>query len=189
MSSPGARTDAATAQLPPHDPIAANDDSCTPVAPPMSARPGLVALLKAALVTGITAGLISLLFYGIGSLFGTDFDVLPYGGEVDDELQHVQWWMAAVVPVFAALVYALASGLLLNRRHNRRIAVIAGYLVGLASLALPLLQTEATWPTKVWLALMHLVTILLVVPNVARVLGDSDPYVTAGYRRTGVSPV
>jgi predicted secreted protein len=183
MSSPAEPTGAPAGTLPPHDPAAANEDSCTPVAPPMWSAPGLSNLLTAGLITGITAALVSVIFYGIGSLFGTDFDVVPMGS---DDPQHVQWWATIAAPIAAALLFALLCGLLLGRRHNRRIALVVGYVVGLASLAVPLIQPdEVTWPTRIWLALMHLVTMLIVVPNVARMLGDSDPYVTAGYRRTG----
>lgn len=163
------------------DPVAANADSVTPVAPPLSSAPRLRDILRAGWVTGVTAALLCLLMRAIGTIFGTDFLAVPLGS---DEPQRVAWWAIAVVPILAALVFSLVVSLLRGVRHCRMIALYLGFIVGGLSIAVPLMQpADVTWPTRIWLVLMHVVTIELVVPQVARVLGDSDPRVTAGYRQ------
>jgi hypothetical protein len=169
---------------PPVDVEGNNLDSVTPIAPPIESMPRLSSVLRAGVVTGITASLVCWLLYGIASLFGTDFDVRMGFG---DGLTHVAWYQILMVPLLSGVVFAgMAAGL---RRHPncRRNALLIGYALGAVSLLAVVLQpAEVTWPTKIWLAIFHIVTIVLVVPQVARVIGDADPYVTAGYRRSGL---
>lgn len=166
------------------DPVASNSDSVTPIPPPIEAAPRLSDVLRAGLTTGVTASLVCWLFYGIGSLFGTDFDVRQ---PPSSDLVHVAWYQVLLTPLVAALVFAAIAAILRGRRNCRRTTLIVGYLLAAVSLLPVVLQPgDVTWPTKIWLALFHIVTTLIVVPQVARVVGDSDPAVTAGYRRVGL---
>lgn len=161
-----------------------NLDSVTPIAPPIEAAPRLSNVLRAGLVTGITASLVCWSLYGIATLFGTEFDVAQAG---NDELTHVAWYQILILPFISALIFAAIAAGLRRRRHCRRTTLIIGYTFGLLSLVPVLAQpADVTWPTKIWLSLFHLITMAIVVPQVARVVGDSDPFITAGYRRTGL---
>ena len=85
------------------------------------------------------------------------------------------------------LVGSLVAAIFLGVRGCQRWVFWLGTGVLLVSLTGPLLQPDGvTWPTRIWLALMHLVTWGLVVPQVARVVGDSDPRVTSAYRELTV---
>jgi hypothetical protein len=49
-------------------------------------------------------------------------------------------------------------------------------LLALVSLSGPLLQpSDIGWSTRILLALMHVITWLLVVPQLARIVRDSEP--------------
>lgn len=166
------------------DPVGNNLDSVTPVPPPIEAAPRFSDVLRAGLTSGVSASLVCWLLYGIGSLFGTEFDVRQ---GTDDELSHVAWYQVLIVPLFSALVFALIATALRKRRHCRRNTLILGFTLGAVSLLPVVFQpNDVTWPTRLWLLGFHLLTIALVVPQVARVVGDSDPYITAGYRRSGL---
>lgn len=166
------------------DPVGNNLDSVTPIPPPIEAAPRFSDVLRSGLTSGVTASLLCWLLYGIATLFGTDFDVRQGTG---DELAHVAWYQVLIVPVLAALVFALIATALRRRRHCRRHTLLLGYALGTLSVLPVVLQpTDVTWPTRIWLLGFHLLTIVLVVPQVARVVGDADPYVTAGYRRSGL---
>jgi len=66
--------------------------------------------------------------------------------------------------------------LLRGRRAAGRIVFWAGTALAIASLSLPLLPPGATdLSTKIWLSVMHVITWLFVVPQVARIMGDSEP--------------
>lgn len=166
------------------DPVGNNLDSVTPVPPPIEAAPRFSDVLRAGLTTGVTASLVCWLLYGIASLFGTDFDVRI---GVGDDLRHVPWWLVLLVPTVSAMAFALVASGLRKRRGCRHTTALLGYALGVLSLLpLALQPSDVTWPTRLWLALMHVVTIVLVVPQIARVVGDSDPAVTAGHRRLGL---
>ena len=63
------------------------------------------------------------------------------------------------------------------------LVLVLGTLLGIISLAAPLLQPDTvTWPTKLWLVVMHVETWVIIVPQVARVVGDSDPLIVASSR-------
>lgn len=162
------------------DVVGNNLDSVTPVPPPIEAVPRLSDVLRAGLVTGITAALVCWLLFGIARLFGTEMTVTVAG-----ETTRVAWWMVLTQAILSPLIFSLIAAAFRKHRNCRRTTAIVGYVLGIISLAAPLLQGD-TWPTKIWLVLMHIVTILIVVPQVARVVGDSDPHVTAGYRRSGL---
>lgn len=162
------------------DPVAANADSVTPIAPPLSSIPTTKAVLTAGWVTGLTAGIVCLIMRVIGGIFGTAFEVTRPGSS---ELMPVPWIVVLALPVLCGLIGSLIAAIFLGVRGCQRWVFWLGTAVMLVSLTSPLLQPDSvTWPTKIWLAAMHVVTWFIVVPQVARVVGDSDPRVTAGYR-------
>lgn len=165
------------------DPVGNNLDSVTPISPPIEAAPRFSDVLRAGLTSGVTASLLCWLLFGIATLFGTDFDVRMAG----DDLRHLPWFLVLITPLTAALVFALIATALRRRPNCRRSTLILGYALGAASLVPVLLQPgDVTWPTRIWLVVFHLLTTVLVVPAVARIVGDSDPHITAGYRRSGL---
>ena len=147
--------------------------SATPIGPPADAVPRLRDLLYAAGVTGIWSGLLSLAVYGVGRLFGVPFEVsTPATGG----LMVVPWFAMALIPIAAAYVGALLSTLMLGRRHAGRVVFWVGTLIALASCAGPLVQpAEVIWSTRIWLLIPHVITWFLVVPQIARIVGDSEP--------------
>ncbi len=147
--------------------------SVTPVAPPRSANPRLGTLLSAAVVTGSWAGLFSLAIYGLGRLLGVPFQIVLRQGEAPQQLP---WYLPLLLPLAAALLAALATRLVLGRRHAKVIVLWAGALLALASLVLPAMQPDTVlWSTRIWLLVMHVVAWFLIVPQLARVAGDSSP--------------
>lgn len=164
------------------DLVGNNLDSCTPIPPPIEAAPRFSDVLRAGLITGITASLACWLLYGIASLFRTTFDVTV----ADGRAMHIGWFMVLLLPLLSALAFALLATALRRRRGCRALTAGLGYLLGALSIAAVLLLPEASVATRVWLVLFHLVTIALIVPQIARVVGDSDPRVLAGHRRSGL---
>ena len=145
----------------------------TPIAPPKSANPTLRFLLYAAALTGGWAGLLSLLVYGIGRLLGVPFEVPSlFGGD----LAVVPWILVLLAPLFAALVGALLSRVMLGRRGARQFVYWGGTLIALLSLSRLLMQpVDVLWSTRIWLSIPYVITWLLVVPQLARIVGDSEP--------------
>jgi hypothetical protein len=148
-------------------------ESKTPVAPPRAANPTLRQLLYAAVVTGAWAGILSLLLYLIARLFGVTVEAALRGSS---EVRVITWLLVLLVPLASAVLYALAASLLRGLRHAGRIAFWAGTLVAVVTVLLPLAQpAEVPWPSRIVLAFMHVITWALVVPQVARIVGDSEP--------------
>lgn len=148
-------------------------DSVTPVPPPASAVPHTSNLVYAGVVTGAWSGLLSLAIYGIGRLLGVPFEVTRPGSEA---LQVVPWLLVLLVPLLAAVVGALLAAILLGRRHARRIVFWGGTAIAVLSCASPLLQPDSViWSTRIWLLIPHVITWFLVVPQIARIVGDSEP--------------
>lgn len=147
--------------------------SATPVGPPVSAVPRVGDLLYAGVVTGAWSGLLSLLVYGIGRLLGVPFQTrAPFSA--DESL--VPWFVVLLVPLIAGVGGALLSTLALGRRHARRIVFWAGTAIALLTLASPLSQpSDVLWSSRIWLLLPHVITWFLVVPQIARIVGDSEP--------------
>jgi len=158
---------------PPSTPPPAWSNSPTPVGPPASAVPRVGDLVYAGVVTGTWAGVLSLLVYVCGRLLGVPFETrAPFS--VD--LAVVPWFVILVVPVLAGVGGALLSTLALGRVHARRIVFWAGTLIALATLASPLVQpSEVLWSSRLWLVIPHIITWFLVVPQIARIVGDSEP--------------
>lgn len=148
-------------------------DSVTPVPPPPEAVPHTSNLVYAGVVTGSWSGLLSLLVYGVGRLLGVPFEVVVPGGT---QLTVVPWLLPLVVPLLAGVVGALLAALALGRRHARRLVFWAGTAIAVLSLASPLIQSDqVVWSTRIWLAIPHVITWFLVVPQLARIVGDSEP--------------
>lgn len=148
-------------------------DSVTPVPPPASSVPHTSNLVYAGVVTGAWSGLLSLTIYGLGRLLGVPFEVMSPGSE---SLQVVPWFLMLLVPLLAALVGALLAALMLGRRHARRIVFWAGTGIAVLTCAIPLVQPDdVLWSTRIWLLIPHVITWFLVVPQIARIVGDSEP--------------
>lgn len=148
-------------------------DSVTPVPPPASTVPHTSNLVYAGVVTGAWSGLLSLALYGVGRLLGVPFEVARPGS---DALQVVPWLLMLLVPLLAAVVGALLAAIMLGRRNARRIVFWVGTAIAVLSCASPLLQpAEVLWSTRIWLLIPHAITWFLVVPQIARIVGDSEP--------------
>ena len=125
----------------------------------------------AGLVTGGWAGLVCLVLYGIARLFGASMEI-----DTMDGVAVVPWFLVLLIPAGAGVIGAIAALLLRGRRAAGRIVFWAGTTLAVASLSLPLLPPGATdLSTKIWLSVMYVVTWLFVVPQVARIVGDSEP--------------
>ena len=125
----------------------------------------------AGLVTGGLAGLVCLVLYGIARLFGAPMEI-----DTIDGVAVVPWFLVLIIPVLAGVIGAIAALLLRGRRAAGRIVFWAGTTLAVASLSLLLLPPGATdLSTKIWLSVMHVITWLFVVPQVARIVGDSEP--------------
>lgn len=147
--------------------------SKTPVAPPRAANPALRNLVYAGVVTGAWSGVLCLLVYGIARLAGVPFEIAP-GGQGD--LTMVPWPVVLLLPVVAALIGALLAALLRGRNHAGRIVYWAGTALAFVTCAAPVNQpAEVPWSTRILLVLMHVITWFLVVPQLARIVGDSEP--------------
>ncbi len=148
-------------------------DSKTPFGPPTAANPTMSNLLYAAVVTGAWSGIGSAVIFAVAHLAGVDFsDAIGIGAMP----RASSWLVVLLVPLACAVAYALVVSLLRGRRGAWAIAFWGGTAVAAASLAIPLVQPATVpWPTRVALASMHVLTWLLVVPQIARIVGDSEP--------------
>jgi hypothetical protein len=144
--------------------------SVTPVAPPRAANPRVRFLLYTATVTGIWSGLLSLLVFGIGNLASVSFVV----EQPDGSMASIQWFAVLFMPLVVAYVAALLSALMRGRAHAGRIVFWVGTALAIASAYGPLAQPIG-WSSRVLLLLMHAITWALVVPQLARIVGDSEP--------------
>lgn len=137
--------------------------------PTTSQRGAMGPVLRASLIAGLVAGIGCVFLWGIGSLFGTNFEVQPARS---DSLQQVTFFACLLIPVVVAGVAGSLAYLLFRGPGAFLWILLLGFGLTLLSLFLPLLQpTDVTWPTKLWLSLMHLVTGLIVVPVVAVAVG------------------
>ena len=143
--------------------------SKTPIAPPSSLDPKPRFLSYAALVTGVWSGLLSLIVFAIARLFGVPMDVLLEGTTI-----HVYWFAVLLVPIAAAQVGAMASLLARGIPHAQRIVFWVGTVIAVVSIAAPFL-TATLVSTAIVLAIMHAITWGLVVPQIARIIGDTEP--------------
>ncbi len=144
--------------------------SKTPIAPPTALDPKPRFLSYAALVTGVSSGLLSLIVFAIARLFGVPMDVVLEGTTI-----HVYWFAILLVPVAAAQIGAMASLLLRGVSHAQRIVFWLGTLIAIVSIATPFI-TATSVSTAIVLAIMHGITWGLVVPQIARIIGDTEPH-------------
>lgn len=146
--------------------------SVTPIGPPESAVPRLRDLIYAAVVTGSWAGLISAILYVFARLIGVPFVAAPPG----QPAQLIPWFLMFLAPLIAALAFGLLSYFVLGRRHAQRIAFWAGTAAAAVSLVSPLVQpADVLWSTRIWLSVFQVVAWILIVPQIARIVGDSEP--------------
>jgi hypothetical protein len=68
----------------------------------------------------------------------------------------------------------MASLLARGLPHAQQIVFWAGTIIALASLAFPIMRSESV-STAIWLSIPHLITWFLVVPQIARIIGDTEP--------------
>ena len=148
-------------------------ESKTPVGPPTSAYPTVRQLVYAGVVTGVWSGLVCLIVYITGKLFGVPFNLINQTGEGPSK---VTWLFVLLVPLVAAVVGALLASLARGWPQAGRLVFWIGTLLALASCLIPLLQPAYVgWATRVLIIVMHVVTWFLVVPQIARIVGDSEP--------------
>lgn len=146
-------------------------DSMTPVSPPTSANPGLRTLGYAALVTGVWSGILCLVVYGFARLLG-----VPMEAQTPAGIQTIPWFAVLLLPLAAAEAGALGARITRGWKGAGRIVFWAGTLLAAASLIPLFLQPEQVLlSTRIWLGVMHVVTWVLVVPQIARIIGDSEP--------------
>jgi hypothetical protein len=126
-------------------------------------------VVRAGTIAGLVAGILCAILWGIGSLFGTNFEVKPLGS---DELQSVTLVAAILVPVLVGAVSSAAAAFLFRGPGAFLWVLLLGFALTIVSVGAPLFQPDdVTWPTRLWLAAMHLVTGLIVVPVVALAVG------------------
>jgi hypothetical protein len=146
--------------------------SMTPVAPPRSASPTVRQLVYAGVVTGAWSGIACLVIYAIARLAGVPF-VLTAPGQTSAQ---VPWIAVLIVPLIAAVLGALLASLARGWNHAGRLVLLVGTLLALASCLPVVLQPDTVgWSTRILLIVMHAVTWFLVVPQIARIVGDSEP--------------
>jgi len=145
------------------------EESVTPIPPPTAANPGLRTMLYAGVVTGAWSGLLSLAVFGLARLFG-----VPMEATIQGSLQPIPWFAFLLIPLVSALVGAVLALIMRGRSHARSVVYWAGTVIALASCIGPLTQPPL-WSTRIWLTIPHVITWFLVVPQIARIIGDSEP--------------
>jgi hypothetical protein len=143
--------------------------SVTPIAPPTSAHPTFRTLAYAGLVTGAWSSLLSLAVYGLARGIGVPMEVV-----LDGIPEVVPWVLVVVIPLGSAIAGALLAGFLRGFRYAGRIVFWVGTLTAALSCINPLTQ-PVEWSTRIWLTIPHIITWFLVVPQVARIIGDTEP--------------
>jgi Family of unknown function (DUF6069) len=147
--------------------------SKTPVGPPRAASPTVRQLVFAGVVTGAWSGLLCLVIYVVASLLGVDFVLKAPSGDVEVVMP---WPLFLLVPLAFAVLGALLASLARGWRAAGRIVFWLGTLVALGTTVVPLTQPDSVgWSTRIILVLMHVITWFLVVPQIARIIGDSEP--------------
>jgi ABC-type Na+ efflux pump permease subunit len=147
--------------------------SKTPVGPPVAARPTVRQLVFAGVVTGGWSGLLCLVIYLVSSLLGVEFVLRAPREDVEVVMP---WAVFLLVPIAFAVLGALLASLARGWRSAGRLVFWVGTLLALGTTVVPLTQPESvTWSTRIILVAMHVITWLLVVPQIARIIGDSEP--------------
>jgi hypothetical protein len=125
----------------------------------------------AALVTGGWSGLVCLALYGIARLLGVPMEVETAAG-----MTVVPWFVALLLPLVAAEIGAIAALVVRGWKGGGRIVFWVGTLIAIASfLPLVVQPADVLLSTQICLGVMHVVTWILVVPQIARIIGDSEP--------------
>ena len=147
--------------------------SKTPIAPPTSANPTVGQLVYAGVLTGSWSAVLCLVIYGIARLFGVSFNVVLRSTSVEAE---VQWYVVLIVPFVFAVGGALLASLVRGWRGAGALVFWVGTAIAVGSCLVPLVQPgDVGWSSRVVLTLMHALTWFLVVPQIARIVGDSEP--------------
>jgi len=95
---------------------------------------------------------------------------------MSNDLTVVPWIFVLFEPIHAGVLAGLLASLLLGRRFARRVVFWVGTLLALASLMSPIFQPDdVLWSTRIWLCVLHVITWFFIVPQVARIVGDSEP--------------
>jgi hypothetical protein len=122
-------------------------------------------------VTGAYSGVICLILYVFARVIGVPFEVQGVGG-----VAVLPWIVVLLIPLAAGVAGAALAGLLRGVRFGGRIVLLIGTVLALLSCISPIVQpAEVIWSTRIWLLVMHVITWLLVVPQIARIVGDADP--------------
>ncbi|MDP4014234.1 MAG: hypothetical protein U0990_01565 [Candidatus Nanopelagicales bacterium] len=138
-------------------------------------------VLKAGWVTGVTSTIVCLCIRALAWIFRVPFEVKPLVGS--GPLQSVPWLLVFAVPLAAGMIVSLVAAIFLGVRRAAGWVTTLGTLAFLGLVYLALSQPPAVlWSTRIWLAVMIVLTWLIVVPQVARVVGDGDPKLAAAYR-------
>jgi len=125
----------------------------------------------AALVTGGWSAIGCLVLYGFARLIGVPMQV-----ETAGSLQVVPWFAVLLLPLVAAEIGAIASLVVRGRKRAGRLVFWVGTIVAIASVVPLFFQpTQVLWSTRIWLIVLHVITWFLVVPQIARIIGDSEP--------------
>ncbi len=129
------------------------------------APPSVTDVVRTGVIAGVFAGFLCEVMYGIGRIFGTNFEVKTGSS---DQLTSIPPFMPFVLPLVVAVLAALVVALLFRRAGGAFWVLTLGFMLTILSLGLPLFQpSTVTWPTKIWLLLMHLTTGVIVVPALA----------------------
>ena len=144
--------------------------SVTPVPPLRSASPSVRNLVYAGLFTGAWSGGLSLIVLAVGRGVGVHV-IEPQSAPA--WVQAFPWLAVLVLPIACGVLGALGSAMVRGWRHASWWVWFVGTAVALLSLAGPL--SEASWSARLMLGLMHVITWFLVVPQLARIVGDSEP--------------
>lgn len=143
--------------------------SVTPIGPPTSANPTVRQLLYAGIVTGAWSGILCLVVYLIGRACGVVFTIDRSG-----TVSAVAWLVVLLTPFLAGVAGSLLASLARGWKSAGRIVYVAGTVIAIVSLIGPVVTAEGI-PTKILLALMHVISWFLIVPQIARIVGDSEP--------------
>ena len=124
----------------------------------------------AALVTGGWSAIVCLVLYGFARLIGVPMQV-----EMAGSLQVVPWFAVLLLPLVAAETGAIAALVVRGRKRAGRLVFWVGTIVAVVSVVPLVVQpTEVLWSTRIWLIVLHVITWFLVVPQIARIIGDSE---------------
>ncbi len=148
--------------------------SKTPVGPPTAANPTVRQLLYAAAVTGGWSGLVSLVIYLIGRLFGMTFTVSVPGRD-RTRAGPVVRRPAPAARGRRRLRAARLPGARMAPRPTDRLLGRAPWAPSLSLIPVLNQPSSVGWFARLVLASMHVITWFLVVPQIARIVGDSEP--------------